>query len=133
MSVNRLAAIASSGLISIVVIGGLWLAGSPSEQRLLRLDQQRTAHLQQLSSALTRYWNDHSMLPPQLQQLVDGQNLTAVPVDPVTGSSYDYRRTATATFELCGAFDRDSIEASVNDFWSHQAGRHCFDFDLDPQ
>jgi hypothetical protein len=132
MTVNRLAAILSSCLIGVVVIGGLWLAGSPVDQRLLRIDQQRTNHLQQLSSAAGRYWTDHTILPLQLQQLVDGQNLSSVPVDPVTGTAYEYRTTAADTFELCAVFDRASIDLNADDFWSHQAGQHCFVFDLDP-
>jgi hypothetical protein len=133
MNVNRLAAITSSLLVSVVVVAGLIIAGSPGDQRLNRIDQLRVNDLRLISGVLNRYWNQHEALPESLGQLVDGRLLNELPRDPTTGDPYEYERTAADAVRLCGVFERASVEESPDEYWYHLAGRYCFALSFAPQ
>jgi hypothetical protein len=110
---HRIAAAISTTVVIVALIAGLYLSGSPSEQRLLRLDERRVDDLKQIAITLER---------------LDGRRLNQLLVDPETGHDYDYAHT-TDTFRLCAVFNRPSEEAETMQFWQHPAGQHCFDFD----
>jgi hypothetical protein len=129
MSVNRIAAWISGIIAGIAVVAGLFVVGSPGEQRVLRADRQRVADLQTLAGALSDYWRDNEHLPDRLDELVDGRRLSRVPVDPVSGDRYGYSRTSSDAFELCADFARASADQPPDSFWFHPAGRRCFAFD----
>jgi hypothetical protein len=130
MTVQRFAVIGSIVAIGAAVVVGLWLIGSPAEQRLLRLDEQRAAELAQLVSAVRYRWNTDRRIPDGADGLVNGEYLTRVPTDPVTREPYEYRVTGPRQFEVCATFDRPSRPHLAGDFWFHEAGRRCFSFDL---
>ena len=129
---NRLAAIVASALVLMVIVGGLLISGSPATQRELRLDQQRINDLRRLSNVITQYWQRFGELPAGLDSLVDGMFLDRMPVDPVTRQSYEYRPSGVATYSLCADFTRPTVADESAGFWRHPAGRHCFDFALEP-
>jgi hypothetical protein len=130
MSVERVAVVGSIVAVVAAVIAGLLVMGSPGEQRLLRLDDQRVMDLRQLSFAAENRWTEARGLPATASELVDGRYLSRLPVDPVSGEPYAYRVTGPRQFELCAEFARPSRPALEDDFWFHEAGPACFSFDV---
>lgn len=130
MKLQRLAAFGSIALVGIAIVAGLYVAGSPAEQRLLRLDDRRVTDLQRLSRAATRYYSQTDRLPASLDGLADGRRLSSVPRDPESGEPYEYNVHGDGRFELCAEFSRESRQAAERDFWRHGRGRDCFEFDL---
>lgn len=130
MSVQRVAVAGSIAVVIAAVVAGLTLIGSPAEQRLLRLDEQRVGELRQLASAAERRWDDEERLPDAADELVDPRYLTRLPTDPSTSQPYEYRVTAPRQFEVCATFDRASRPDLAGDFWFHEAGHRCFKFDM---
>jgi hypothetical protein len=128
MSVPRLTAIVSIAAVVAAVIAGLLVMGSPAEQRLLRLDEQRVMDLRRISTTATLRWDSGPTPPSAAHELVDGQSLSRLPVDPSSGEDYEYRVTGPRQFELCAAFARPSRSELEGDFWFHGAGRVCFEF-----
>ena len=129
MNVQRIAVIGSIAAVAAAVAAGLLITGSPAEQRLRRADEQRVAELRQLAGTAEFRWNREQRLP-SVDELVDGQYLTRLPTDPATGEPYDYRVTGPRQFEVCATFDRPSRSELAGDFWSHEAGRRCFQFNV---
>ena len=105
MNVNRLAVIISSVAVAITVAVGLYLAGSPGEQRLFRTDERRMRDLGQIAVAVQMYWQQQQSLPVQLPDIVDGQQLDRLPADPATEAAYEYL-PGEDRFQLCAVFDR---------------------------
>lgn len=129
MSPHRIAAYASIAVVGVAIVVGLYFSGSPTEQRLLRLDERRVADLMRLSGGLSRYFAETGELPAALDELVDGRRLSSLPRDPVSDSSYVYTVTGDEQFELCAEFSRESEYEPNENFWGHGAGRACFPFD----
>jgi type II secretory pathway pseudopilin PulG len=115
--------------VAAAIVAGLFVSGSPGEQRARRADEQRVADLQRLSERLARHYRDARALPANLEALVDGRILTSLPHDPATGMGYEYVTTGAASYHLCADFVRESKPISADDFWAHPRGRKCFDFD----
>ncbi len=128
MTLNRLVAIAATVVVIIAGLAGLYLSGSPAEQRLLRMDERRVRDLNQLANATQRYWQEQGELPATLQQLVDGRRLNKLPVDPDSGQAYEYT-AGDKEFSLCAGFSRPSEATTTIEFWQHPAGDHCYEFD----
>lgn len=129
-------------LVTASVIGGLLLAGSPSQQRKTQLDTQRINDLQNISSTLDLYWNKNKNLPSTLESLRDSREffLGSI-VDPETLQPYSYNKLDSDTSELCATFDAPSEKRDVtepispyrrfqSDFWNHGVGYHCFTIDV---
>jgi hypothetical protein len=130
MNVQRTAVVSCLAIVVAAVAAGLWLGGSPAEQRRRRLDEQRVFELTQLANAAERRWEREQRLPDTADDLVDGQFLTRVPTDPTTREPYEYRIAGPRRFEVCATFDRPSRPEDAGDFWYHEAGRRCFTFDV---
>lgn len=130
MNVQRLAVIVSIAVVVAAVIAGLLVMGSPAQQRLLRLDEHRVMDLRRISMAATLRWDSGPTPPSTAHELVDGQSLSRLPEDPSSGEAYEYRVTAPRQFELCAVFARPSRSELEGDFWFHEAGRVCFEFDV---
>ncbi len=129
MTPHRIAAYAAVAAVAAAIAAGLYLSGSPTEQRLLRLDERRVSDLRTLANALSRHVTETGRLPDTLDALVDGRRLTRLPSDPASEEPYAYVVTGSHAFELCADFDRESAPRMQGDFWSHSAGRACFSFD----
>ena len=130
MNVQRVALGGSVAVVVAAVVAGLWLGGSPAEQRRLRFDEQRVLELRQLVQAARRHWDSQQRLPETATELIDGQFFTRLPTDPVTSEPYEYRVTGPRSFEVCAAFDRPSRYLPAGDFWYHEAGHRCFTLDV---
>jgi hypothetical protein len=120
-----------AGAVTIVVTGtiaaGIFVLGSPAEERRRRLDERRIENLSEIAQAVDLYWTRHGRLPSSLEELRREPGATIADTDPVTHRAYEYR-PATDRYELCAAFDRASDRSSPyrGAFWSHGAGRQCF-------
>jgi hypothetical protein len=130
MSPSRLAAIVGTVAVAAAVVAGLAVIGSPAEQRLLRLDERRVLDLRRLAQVVSSHWNARQALPSSAPELVDGRLLTRLPRDPSSDEPYEYRVSGQRQFELCAVFDRPSRAEDAADFWYHDAGRRCFEFDV---
>jgi hypothetical protein len=126
MSVNRVFAVASSLAVAMVLGVGLYLGGSPSEQRLIRYDERRVNDLRVISDSLQNRWNRTQALPASLDELVQGQEMSRVPVDPESGESYGFDLTGENSYRLCAQFSLPSVKPAPGEFWAHEAGYQCF-------
>lgn len=126
MNLNKVAAIGASLVVVVAVVAGLFLTGSPAEERDRQVDALRIAALQQLASVISVYYEESGSLPLRLTDLVDGRNLQEEPRDPVSGLPYIYESDADDSYALCASFDDSSQEDEVAEFWMHGAGRSCF-------
>ncbi len=130
-------AIVATVVVAVALAGGLWAAGSPQAARALDLDRQRVSHLEGIADAADDLWEARRLLPSSLDELGAERVAGAISiVDPETAEPYEYRVTGEQSFELCASFDaesaherrskRDRAEAPGS-FWSHPAGRHCYE------
>ena len=129
MNGHRLAVVVSIVAVVVAVAAGLWVIGSPGEQRLRRLDERRRSDLLELSQAVNWHHSERRALPTSTVELVDGRRLSRLPTDPSTDDPYEYHVTGERKFELCAVFARPSRSEDADDFWYHAAGRHCYEFD----
>lgn len=125
---NRLAAISASVVVLLTILVGLFILGSPTQERYRRLDEQRIADLQMLYSAVNANFAISKSLTTNLGSIQDGTRLRQIPRDPVSDSMYDYEPVTTDTYRLCADFSGESDEARLEDFWTHSKGRQCFLF-----
>lgn len=150
MSVRRLAAYTLAGASALAVVASLLVAGSPSQARLQRYDQQRVADLQAIESAVVTYASrqyrilsgsgfvaDEALLPEDLsvlRQLPGYADLFLS--DPITRQQYGYRPVKDGSYELCATFQAASIDqapdSETSPTWSHGAGSTCFSRSIDP-
>jgi hypothetical protein len=132
--------------VAASVVSGFWIAGSPAQQRAVRIDEQRVQDLSAIQYQIIDYWQRKRMLPGNLSELNNSITGFNVPKDPETGNSYSYRQTGSLSFELCAVFtsanspDYNSSEARTapikmgyNEInWSHGPGAACFERRIDP-
>ena len=128
MSISRIGAWACSGVVVITIIAGLALSGMPSEQRFKRLDERRVSDLRRLTRSLYSYWDTHDTFPADLDVLLDGQHLSRMPLDPVSGLPYEYQLDTPSRYHLCARFDRSSSHEKSSNFWAHEGGQRCYSF-----
>jgi hypothetical protein len=146
VSKQRIAIWAASILAIAAVVLSFVVFGSPNLMRKMRADNQRQSDLQNIQWQVINYWQNKGKLPATLQDLEDPISGFIAPVDPKTGQSYEYIKSAQdLSFKLCAAFEASSQDlagsgtylgggvytsrpmSSGNDAWNHKAGRVCFD------
>jgi hypothetical protein len=112
--------------IIAIVVAGLFMVGAPSEERARRLDEGRLTDLWGIEESTNTYFERHGRIPSSLDELSAEGGIT-IGRDP-TGASYEYRVRGPEAYDLCATFQRDSAEAGgrQGSFWSHEAGRRCF-------
>ena len=84
--------------------------------------------------ATDAYWDPNTRLPTSLDELAEDQRTRVNTIDPGSAESYEYRTLGEETYELCATFDRESpapTGRSSTDFWRHEAGRQCFELNVD--
>ena len=84
------------------------------------------------TSLSAREAHRNTSLPSSLEALrtETGTNITIA--DPATGASYEFRTLEGEQYELCAAFEGESGDSDRfigAGFWSHRAGRQCFQRD----
>ena len=117
-------------VVAIVVVRGIMIIGSPSEERTRRIDSRRVNDLQRISRSVEIYHTRHRQVPATLEDLVREPGFANVARDPVTDRPYGYRTFTATSYELCGTFDRESGDGRAEDFWAHGVGEQCFTLDL---
>lgn len=137
-------------VVSIAVVFGFFIVGSPKTARLEKLDDLRVQNLSSLQYNIISYVALHDKLPEYLEdvQYIPEENL----IDPETRNPYVYEKTGNLTFKLCAEFSFNNKEksqfinkrlaapiietipqkpgASVyleNYSWDHDSGETCFD------
>ena len=116
-------------VVVVAVAVGLFLAGSPTHERMRRLDEVRVQDLHAIARAVDLYWTRYARLPNSLEVLAREPGASVSARDPESAEPYDYRVLGSAKYELCARFDRDSAEQERSaraDFWSHGVGQRCF-------
>src|SRR5688572_3877367 len=121
----RLAGTVVTVAVAAAVVAGIYVLGSPVEERARRLDERRVQDLSGIAQAVDLYWTRESRLPASLDQLRSDSGATITLADP---SPYDYRHLEDGKYELCASFEGDSRDSNRfdNGFWTHRAGRQCF-------
>ena len=118
--------------VTAAIVVGIYLLGSPTDERARRLDERRVQDLSEIARAADVYWTRNTRLPASLDALrtETGANITIA--DPATGMSYEFRPLEGERYELCAVFEgesRDSDRGFGAGFWSHRGGRQCFQRD----
>jgi len=132
--------------VSIAIIAGFFVVGSPKEERVRQFDLRRIGDLQSIQWEIVNYRSVKGTLPASLADLKDDIRGFMPPRDPGTGESYGYQATGALSFELCAVFSRAREEAATapkpvmpvgasidGDSWSHGEGRQCFERVIDEE
>lgn len=126
---RKLLARVVAAAVIVAVLVGLYVAGSPAEARLMRLDDRRVDDLRSVSGAIADYKRGRGHLPPERDSLplaiADGGRLH----DPVTGAAYSYEITGDSSYSLCATFARPSPagrDGPYDSAWRHHTGHVCF-------
>lgn len=137
----------SSLIVLIAIIAGFFIAGTPQQQRQVRLDAERVNDLQRTQYYLVEYWQKKGTLPESLEDLKDDINNISPPKDPETNTAYVYEKTGDTTFKLCATFGAETPKTSehasmakpyypdgtfINENWMHKKGYICFERHIDP-
>ncbi len=133
--------------VVLSIVAGIYFAGSPTEQRKIRMDDIRISHLSGIQNNITEYWRAKQKLPDTLLDLNNDLLGIRVPLDPETNQSYEYDKKGDTTFVLCAVFAKkfDETNSSPNyaypvypydgikggSPWKHDAGRVCFERSID--
>jgi hypothetical protein len=123
------AAILASLAILAVVVLGFYKTRGPSTQRLLRSDRKRISMIDHLANEIRIQVTDAKLpLPPSLTEVQRREY-----VDPATGQPLEYSATSPTRYSICATFvlptQGDEQQKLEFAFWTHPAGRKCFDFD----
>jgi hypothetical protein len=146
-----------SFLVVIILVAGIFIAGTPTQQRRIRFDTQRINDLQTIQGQIVQTWISKAKLPTSTAQLSDSISGFVAPVDPETQQAYEYRVLETYSFELCATFSAigdsntsfgpseqtkaimatDSfglpLTTDLEGTWKHGVGRACFERTIDPE
>jgi len=139
-TLNRAYAITATVIAVGVVLWGLFFAGTPFGQRLVRLDERRVNDLRSIQYEVyniayqgtdrgPRVTSLPNPLPANLTYVVENTvNNRPTITDPDTGIPYEYVIHDETAFSLCATFStvRDQ---DYDVFWNHPVGRHCYEFD----
>lgn len=147
--IPRQVAWTSSVVILAMLILGFVLVGSPSQQRKIRMDEERVNNLSYIQSEIIYYWQQKESLPESLTVLNNDLRAVKIPNDPQTGEAYEYAVIDKLSFELCADFNLENraqapdpyahesmayeYSYSRGDSWTHKAGRECFRRTIDPE
>lgn len=139
MNTNRILAVTLSAIVTIAIVAGIIVAGTPAEERTRRADEQRVTDLQNLTYAIDTHYVNEGTLPETTEQAARQPNVYVQRItDPQSNEPYTYRATGETTYQLCATFEeptpavpeRAEVPPELS-FWSHDAGTHCYDFDAD--
>ena len=120
---------AAVAVVVAAVAAGLFVLGSPTEERARRLDNRRVADLQGIMAATDLYWTRHSGLPESLADLTAEPGVRIGTRDPVSSEFYGYQPLDSARYEVCASFEQESGEMARDpekDLWAHGSGHQCF-------
>ena len=133
-STNTVGLTFALAVVGAFVLAGLFVMGSPTDERARRLDERRVTDLQAIKAATDLHWTRHRRLPESLSELTDEPGVTIRVADPDDGEPYGYQPLDTLRYEVCARFERASEEITRDperDLWSHGAGPQCFELDAE--
>lgn len=136
------------------LIAGFFIAGTPADQRDIRMDADRIDDVSAIQWQIMDYITTNSTLPADqatLNAYITDEWGDAMQVDPETKEPYEYIRVSDTVFQLCATFARvsESDSDSYRDYpvkdivdekelrilggnnWTHDAGRYCFEREID--
>ncbi|EKU97353.1 hypothetical protein Lepto7375DRAFT_6534 [Leptolyngbya sp. PCC 7375] len=116
------------------VIAGFWVLGTPSQQRLIKSDQQRLADLTAIANTLHLYWQSQDQEEYVLPDILNPDDQRQ---DPITQEPYDYSKVDENLYQLCANFATDSstykLANANNENWQHPEGFYCFKLEISQQ
>jgi len=130
---KTMVAIATTVVVSSI-IAGVILVGSPAQGRLERLDASRIEDLKGIMVEMDSFWIRNERLPTSLEELAEDPRVQVNTVDPGSAEPYEYHPLDEGTYELCASFDGESPVPGRRrpaNYWSHEAGRQCFELSVD--
>lgn len=129
MSGRRLLAVVCAVVVAAAVGAGLWVNGSPAQQRMALMDSERVNMVRNLSSRVELFADLHHKLPETLEAVSPERSVW---IDPETKVPIEYK-TSGRRYTLCAVFATMSDAATWpgDTFGRHAKGRVCFDRSLD--
>ncbi len=125
------------------IASGFFIAGTPSEQRAIRFDEDRINDLTVIQDNILNYTISNNALPKDTTQLE--QWVGELPTDPDTKTPYAYSKESKTEFTLCATFAAERSEDTQNTMyypeiysekttahlvggssWKHGVGEQCF-------
>lgn len=124
-----------------LVVAVFAIVGSPADMAKYRRDSQRVADLLRFANEMREHTRASASgaalpLPDRLPEQLNGRNLRAEWIDPLTRRPYRYRKLDADRYEVCATFELTFEEFErrgvklPNARWRHQAGEHCVPFKL---
>ncbi|MEK7139980.1 MAG: DUF5671 domain-containing protein [Patescibacteria group bacterium] len=150
MTMRTYSAYGAGAFVLLAIVVGFWVMGSPYTQKEKRFDAERVSHLQTIQYQIISYWQNKEKLPAALNDLNDPIGGFVLPIDPQTGTAYEYSIKDGLSFELCATFVKETptgaisqefavpaayppYKNAVNENWQHGVGRACFERTIDPE
>ncbi len=136
---RRAVGIVATAAVVILVVAGLFAAGSPATARKFRIDRDRTERLNNLHASLAAHARENGSLPETLNDLqpnTPGGEFTEEfdpRQDPQSGKLFEYRRISDRQYRVCATFLTSSLDRRDEGYYgpggspSHRAGRNCYD------
>ena len=136
MKLSRGSVLIGAALTAVIaaVVAGLFVLGSPQEERARRIDDRRVADLQGIMAATDLYWTRYSRLPASLDDLTAEPGVKISTTDPASAEIYGYQLLDSVRYEVCASFERESGEISrdpTRDLWAHGSGPQCFQLEAE--
>jgi hypothetical protein len=127
---GRWIAIVASLVVVATIVAAIAVMGSPSKQRLMRLDERRVVELGNIADQIEAWRNEHGHIPGSLAELAAAPGVR-VPQDPASGQPYGYEVLGASEYRLCAQFDTDTAAETDPQpwrgaVWAHGIGRQCF-------
>ncbi|MDP6704138.1 MAG: hypothetical protein QF775_01485 [archaeon] len=125
------------GIVTVAIAGaiayGFYVIGSPVGQRLERFDKMREGDMQNIAFGIDAYWERNGELPLSLEDLQSPFYHVRSIADPKTGEIYEYIVENDSSYQLCAAFETESLDDVRAPFsvqvWEHGAERTCFELE----
>lgn len=135
-----------AGIVGVLllasIISGFFIAGTPSEQRAVRFDEERINDLMMIQDQVVSYAISNSSLPENGEVLTDWAG--ELPLDPDTNLPYTYTKVSDTEFTMCATFSTEQTDTELQSYypmytekaidaqliggvtWKHTVGDYCF-------
>lgn len=106
-----------------LLITGFSIVGTPISQKDIRLDNQRLSDFSNIRYSVEEYYRQQHTVPDSLSDIktssYSGNKLPADYKDPESGKPYEYKKTASYTYQFCTKFSTDSERAKKQSGYSY--------------
>lgn len=134
--------ITASVIVTLALVWGVVIVGSPGTQREKNFDERRIEDFQAINREIRNIvyegrepLRDEDLVPTQpvpmnLKDVKEKAYFAQLDIlDPQTEQPYEYLVHSSTAFDLCAEFAHERDERR-DIFWNHPAGQHCFSFDV---